>query len=115
MNEPEPKLGWATKSLDDALVASHLEKTLGEPRGTVMIDGKSRWGRSQRRHLRLHRDGRGFFVRVGRRGAGKAYLGRCKVTYFDGKPELFQFTFSTQDAFEAEQSRRYDERYNIGE
>lgn len=103
--EREPKLGWDTRSLTDPVVAQHLAATLADTfGGTVMIDSKSRWGRS---HLKLRMDKGGYFVRVGRRGSCKQYLGRCKITFFDGKPTLLQFTFADTDAFDAEQDRRW--------
>lgn len=107
MSESEPKLGWKTLPLSDELVSSHLTAQ-AECFGTVMLDFASRMGRS---HLRLHRDGQGYFVRCGRRGSLKQYLGRCKVTYFDGEPSLFAYTLADHDAFEADQQRRWDAKH----
>lgn len=107
--EKEPKLGWRTLPLNEETVARHLA-TQVECHGTVMIDFASRWGR---RHLKLHKDRNGYFVRVGRRGSSKQYLGRCKVTYFDGEPTLFQYTSADRDAFDAEQQRKWDAKYGI--
>lgn len=110
--EREPKLAWRTLELIDQRVAIELAcKITQRGGGTVMIDSASRTGRS---HLRLRRDKDGYFVRCGRRGSMKQYLGRCKVTYIDGKPELFAFTLADHDAFEADQQRRWDAKYEIG-
>lgn len=106
MSEREPKLGWKTLPLTDEVVAAHLA-TQAECFGTVMLDFASRTGR---RHLKLHKDGNGYFVRCGRRGSSRQYLGRCKVTYFDGEPTLFSFTRAHLDAFEADQERRWAEK-----
>lgn len=110
MTEREPKLGWKTLPLSDDLVASHLA-TQAECFGTVMIDFGSRLG--SRHHLKLHKDRGGYYVRTGRRGSCKEYLGRCKVTYFDGKADLFSYTFASVDAFEADQLRRFDAAHGI--
>jgi hypothetical protein len=109
MVEEEPKLGRKTLPLGDELVATHLATQI-ECFGTVMLDFASRWGRH---HLRLHHDRQGYFVRSGRRGSCKRYLGRCKVTYFDGEPTLFAYTLADQDAFDADQARRWDEKHGI--
>lgn len=103
----EPKLGWKTVELTDPIASDHLEATIAERLPSVMIDKDSRWGRS---HLRLHRDRGGFFVRMGRRGSSKHYLGRCKITYFDGEATLFQFTTVSRDAYDAEENRRWEAR-----
>lgn len=106
----EPKLTWKTLPLTNDLVQAHLAENIGEERGTIMLDEKSRWGRS---NLKLHKGRDGYYVRVGRRGTTKRVLGRCKVTYLDGKPTLFQFTTAYQDAFEADQDRRWSERHGV--
>lgn len=103
----EPKLGWKTVDLNHELAAAHLADEIASSRPHVMIDRPSRRGRS---HLRLHKDGRGFFVYVGSRGHDKQYLGRCKITFADGEPMLFQFTFAQHDAYEAEEQRRWEAR-----
>lgn len=103
--DDEPKLGWKTVDLDHELAAAHLEEEISSSRPHVMIYRPSRRGRS---HLRLHRDQRGFFVYVGSRGHDKQYLGRCKITFHDGEPTLFQFTFAQRDAYEAEERRRWE-------
>lgn len=101
----EPKLGWRTVGLDDPHVVDHLTHELTRCyRPTVMLDSEHRWGRS---HLRLHKDRGGYFVRVGKRGANKEYLGKCKLTLFDGVPTLFSFTLASTDAFNADQERRW--------
>lgn len=110
--DDEPKLGWRTLALDHPLIGAHLATELAQWRPTVMLDKASRWGRS---HLRLHWDAKGYFVRVGRRGANKQYLGRCNVTYLDGSPTLFAFTLADHDAFEADQERRWLERNGLAE
>lgn len=111
MDDDNIKVGWRALPLTDALIQAHLAEKLSEVHGgTVMLDldQKSRSGRT---HLKLHRDRDGkHYVRVGRRGSCKQYLGRCKVTYLDGVATLFQFTLAAHDAFEAEQRRRWDER-----
>lgn len=113
MCEQEPKIGFKTLDLADQRVAVELACKITERGGgTVMIDSASRTGRS---HLRLHRDKDGYFVRCGRRGSLKQYLGRCKITYIDGKPELFAFTLAAHDAFEADQRRRWDAKYGAGQ
>lgn len=109
MEEREPKIGWKTLDLDEQIVAVKLANEISRG-GSVMIDSASRTGRH---HLKLHRDKKGYFVRCGRRGSMKQYLGRCKVTYIDGKPELFAFTLADHDAFEADQQRRWDAKYGI--
>lgn len=108
----EPKLGWKTVDLTHEIPATFLEKEIASHRPQVMIDKDSRWGRS---HLRLHKDGRGFFVRAGRRGSSKQYLGKCKITFFDGEPTLLAFTFANHDAFEDEQRRRWDAQWEARE
>ena len=77
-----------------------------------MIDKDSRWCRS---NLRLHRDKGGFFVRVGMRGSSKQYLGKCKITFFDGEPTLLAFTFASHDAFEDDQRRRWEAKWEARE
>jgi hypothetical protein len=99
------KLSWETLPLTDPLVVAELECS-----HNVMIDEKSRWGRH---FLRLHKDKLGWFVRTGCRGGNKQRLGRAKVTFVDDKPSLFKFTFASRDAFDAEQSRIFDELYGI--
>lgn len=104
----EPKLAWSTLPLDHETVAAHLAEAMAERAGgSVMIDRDSRVGRH---HLKLRRDGGGHFVLVGRKGRDKRYLGRCKVTYFDGEATLFAFTFAITDAFWADQERRWANR-----
>ena len=106
--EREPKVGWRTLPLTDVLISAHLDATLTALHGgSVMLDEKSRSGR---KHLKLHKDARGYYVRIGCRGSSKQYLGRCKVTYLDGEASLFAFTLADRDAFEADQQRRWDER-----
>ena len=105
--EDGPKLGWKTVELAHPIAVAHLEEALADCLPSVMIYSDCRWGRS---HLRLHRDRGGFFVRMGRRGSSKHYLGRCKITYLDGVATLFQFTTASHDAYKAEESRRWDAR-----
>jgi hypothetical protein len=100
------KLGFEILPLTDETVASHLAMQT-ECFGSVMLDFASRRGR---RHLKLHRDQTGYFVRTGRRGANKQYLGQCKVTWIDGSPTLFAYTLAEQDAFEEERALRRSER-----
>jgi hypothetical protein len=109
MQEQEPKLGWKTLTLTDEMVAAHLATQL-DCHGTVMLDFSSRLGR---RHLRIHKDGAGYFVRCGRRGSMKQYLGRCKVTYLDGEPTLFAFTRADRDAFDADQQQRWEKKHGV--
>lgn len=106
----EPKLGWKTVELTDTDVAAHLSETVAALRGTVMLANECRFGR---KHLRLRKDGKGYFVTVGSRGHDKRYLGRCKVTYFDGIATLFQFTTAVHDEFEAEQDRRWADKHGV--
>ncbi len=103
------KLSWKTLPLTDEAVALHLADKIALS-SRVMLDSASRSGRS---HLRLHSDRGGHFVRIGRRGSCKQYLGRCKVTYFDGEPTLFQFTLADHDAFEADQERRWAAKHGV--
>lgn len=112
VNAPrEPKLGWRTLALTDELVAAFLTKEIGRSyKPTVMLASSSRMGRS---HLRLYRDSKGYFVRCGRRGSLKQYLGRCNVTYLGGEPTLFAFTTADQDAFDADQDRRWNLKHGI--
>lgn len=110
--ETEPKIGFKTLALCDEIPAAFLAKEMARTyKPTVMIDERSRYGRS---HLRLHLDGKGYFVR-GPRGTGRRYLGRCKVTFLDGEATLFQFTTKLQDAFDADQAARWDAKYGIGQ
>jgi hypothetical protein len=90
-------------SLDNPLVKADLEATLTWL-GPVMIDSDER-GRRGRRHLRLHRDKAGYYVRRGRRGSGKQYLDRCKITFINGEPTLFSYFFEPAE-FEIEYARR---------
>lgn len=43
------------------------------------------------RHYRLYGDAGGLYVRTGKRGQSKKYLGGCKIIYFDGNPCAFEF------------------------
>lgn len=79
-------------------------------RRSIMIHSLSRSGRS---HLKVHQDRGGYFVRTGRNGGCKERLGRCQITYLDGRPTLYQFTLKSRDDFDADQQRRFDERHGI--
>lgn len=108
--DEDVKIGFRTLPLDHPLVCAELERNCARRWSSIMMDEKSRWGRS---HLRLYKDREGYFVRQGRRGANKQRLGQCKVTYLNGEPTLFKFTTKSSDDFEADQQRRWDAKHGI--
>ncbi len=109
MSDDGVKIQMKMVPLTDEVAASHLAKHLAAGR-TVFMTETSRGNRS---HLRVKKDATGYFVRRGRNGSCKDYLGRCKLTYLDGALALVQFTSKSADQFEADQRRRWDEKYGV--
>lgn len=100
-------VSFKTLPLTDETVLAYLASET-----VVQLDSGSRH-RGGRSHLTLNKDSGGWFIRTGRRGSCKLYLGQCKQTLIDGKIVLHTFTTASQDAFDAEEERKFNEKWGF--
>ena len=100
-------------ALTDPRVAAHLEEKLAGTRygNRVLINPSSRF-KGGRSHLALHKDAKGYFVRLGRRGSSKDYLGTCDIIPCPGSP-IFQFTLETHDKRDAADEAAFCKKYGL--
>lgn len=100
-------VSFKTLPLTDEAVIAHFAS---EKRVMIERNSRARGGRS---HLRLFKDNGGWFVRTGMRGSCKQYLGQCKQTLLDNEVILHTFSTASQDAFDAEQNRKFEEKWGV--
>ena len=87
--EDSESIGWRTVGLEHPLVAAHLADARSFLPSIMLHDSACRTKRN--RHYKLYRDTDGWYIRVGKRGSERANLIACEITYYQGKPLLFQF------------------------